>query len=272
MFFAFYIPIWDKFINVCNLGEGLTDRTMAIIVPYAAFLLNYPLLTVIALWGWILACKHRKIRYRNILRFMALLLWIIPCLVLKVAPFNRVFYPCFALLIIVAGMGIKHWIYLFFRKLSDNRQHIAVLIFGILIIGNFLLLKNNSAAQTIQKSLKLTEMTDDYFLPYYLKEEFFPPSVIKQINSQYINNTNIVFLTFEADSRALYFYAVFSGQDSRKYLLDGPQFKVDFLPYRSLIVLPANGDMDKYIKRFNLQNRRVSKLFVNGWHEVWEVL
>lgn len=169
-------------------------------------------------------------------------------------------------------MGIKHWIYLFFRKLSNSRQHIAVLIFGILIIGNFLLLKNNSAAQTIQKSLKLTEMTDDYFQPYYFKEEFFPPSVIKQINSQYINNVNLVFLTFEADSRALYFYAVFSGQDSRKYLLDGPKFKVTFLPYRSLIVLPCNGDISKYIQRFNLHNRRVSKLFVNGWHEVWEVL
>ena len=272
MFGLFYFPIWDKFINVCNLGEGLTDRTMAIIVPYVAFLLNYPLLTVIALWGWVLACKHRKIRYRNVLRFMALLLWIIPCLILKIAPFNRVFYPCFALLIIVAGMGIKHWIYLFFRKLSNSRQHIAVLIFGILIIGNFLLLKNNSVAQTIQKSMKFTEMTDDYFLPYYFKEEFFPPSVINQINSQYINNVNLVFLTFEADSRALYFYATFGGRDNSKYLLDGPQFKVAYLPYRTLIVLPVNGDIEKYKKRFNLQNRRVSKLFVNGWHEVWEVL
>lgn len=272
MFGAFYFPIWDKFLQVCKLNEGLTDRFSAIIVPYIAFLLNYSIIVIIGIWGWILACKKRKIHYLNLLRVLAVLLWIIPCLVLKVAPFHRVFYPCFALLLIMTGFGVKHWIYLFFRKLSDNKQHIAVLIFGILTFNNFFLLKSDFAAQKIQKILNITPQTDDYFQPYYCNEKFFPPSVIRKINSEYINHVNLVFLTFEADSRALYFYATFGGRDNRKYILDGPQFKVNFLPYRSLVVLPANGGMDKYIKRFNLQNRRLNKLFVDGWHEVWEVL
>lgn len=268
----FYFPIWDKFIKVCQLGEGLNDRISAVVIPYIAFLLNYSIIIIIGIWGWILACKHRRIRYRNLLRLAAILLWIVPCLVLKVAPFNRVFYPCFALLLIVVGFGVKHWIYLFFRKLSTNKQHLAAFIFGILIFNSFFFIKSDFAAQKIQKNLQLTPMTDDFFQPYYFHDDFFPPAVINKINSQYINNVNLVFLTFEADSRSLYFYATFGGGSNQKYLLDGPQFKVAMLPYRSLIVLPKNGDINKYINRFNLQNRRISKLFTEGWHDVWEVL
>ena len=272
MFFAFYLPIWDKFLQVCKLNEGLNDRFSAIVVPYIAFLLNYSIIIIIAVWGWILACKKRKIRYLNLFRIIAVLLWILPCLILKVAPFYRVFYPCFALLIIMTGFGVKHWIYLFFRKLSDNRQHIAVFIFGILAINNLFLLKSDFAAQKIQKNLCLTPHTDDYFQPYYFNENFYPPAVINKINNQYINNVNLVFLSFEADSRALYFYATYGGKDNSKYILDGPQFKVPMLPYRSLIILYENGDINKYIKRFNLENRRIKKLFTEGKHEVWEVL
>jgi hypothetical protein len=65
MFFAFYLPIWDKFLQVCKLNEGLNDRFSAIIVPYAAFLLNYSIIVIIGAWGWILACKKRKIRYSS---------------------------------------------------------------------------------------------------------------------------------------------------------------------------------------------------------------
>lgn len=269
---AFYFPIWNKFIQVCNLNEGLTDRLSAIIVPYIAFLLNYSIIIILGIWGWILACKKRKIRYLNLLRLAAAILWAIPCMILKVAPFYRVFYPCFAVLLIMTGMGLKHWFYLFYLRLQRNSQKSVLFIISILIIGNFFLLKNNNNAQKIQKFLNLTPMTDDYFQPYYFNDEFFPPSVIRKINSEYINHVNLVFLTFEADSRALYFYATFGGRDNRKYILDGPQFKVNFLPFRSLIVLPRNGDIQKYIRRFNLHNRRVNKLFIDGWHEVWEVL
>lgn len=272
MFFAFYLPIWDKFLQVCRLGEGLHDRFSAIIVPYVAFLLNYSIIAIIGIWGWILACKKRKIHYLNLFRILAVLLWIIPCLFLQVAPFYRVFYPCFALLLIMTGFGVKHWIYLFFCKLSDNRQHIAVLIFGILAFNNFFLLKSDFAAQKIQKILNITTQTDDYFQPYYFHKDFYPPAIINKINNQYINKVNLVFLTFEADSRALYFYATYGGKDNSKYLLDGPKFRVPMLPYRSLIVLPENSDMNKYIKRFKLENRRISKLFCDGKHEVWEVL
>ena len=115
-------------------------------------------------------------------------------------------------------------------------------------------------------------MTDDYFRPYYMQDDFFPPAVINRINREYADHVNLIFLTFEADSRALYFYATFGSGDNRKYLLDGPQFKVTDLPYRSLIVLPVNGNTDKYVKRFNLQNRRINKLFTEGFHEVMEVL
>ncbi len=272
MFAVFYFPIWNKFLQVCNLGEGLTDRFSAIIVPYIAFLLNYSIIAIIGTWGWILACKKRKIRYTNLFRLCAALLWLLPCIILKVAPFHRVFYPCFAILLIMTGMGLKHWFYLLYLKLQKNSQKSALFIISILIIGNFFLLKNNNNAQKIQKFLNLTPMTDDLFQPYYFNDEFFPPSVIRKINEGYINHVNLVFLTFEADSRALYFYATFGGRDNRKYILDGPQFKVNFLPFRSLIVLPRNGDIQKYIKRFNLQNRRTTKLFIDGLHEVWEVL
>ena len=272
MFGLFYFPIWDKFLQVCNLGEGLTDRLSAIIVPYIAFLLNYSIIVIIAVWGWILSCKERKIRYLNLFRLAAILLWILPCLILKVAPFHRVFYPFFAILLILTGFGIKHWIYLFYLKLSESKQHIAAFIFGVLLIGNFLLLKSDFTAQKIQKFLNLNPMTDDFFQPYYFHEDFFPPAVINRINREYINNTNLVFLTFEADSRALYFYAAFGDSDNSKYLLDGPQFKVSHLPYRSLIVFPKNGNINKYVNRFNLHNRRTTKLFTEGFHEVWEIL
>ncbi len=272
MFFIFYFPIKDKFINVCNLGEGLDNRLEAILIPYMAFILNYSVLTILGIWGWILACRKRKIHYCNLFRFAAILLWLIPCLILQKAPFNRVFYPCFALLLIVTSFGIKHWIYLFFRKLSNNGRKITVIICAILLISNFLFLKSDYAGQKIQQIFKLTPATDDFFMPYYFRENFYPPAVINKINRQYINNTNLVFSAFEADSRALYFYAVFGSTDSSRFVIDGPKFKVAFLPYKSLLILPSDDScLDKYIKRFNLENRQLKKLFTEGFHTVWEV-
>ncbi len=272
VFGLFYLPIWESFIKVCDLNEGLDNRFSAAIVPYIAFIANYPILIALGTWGWTEACKQRKINYRNLFRLLCVFMWMIPCFVLKVAPFYRVFYPCFAILILLFGFGIRHWVYLFLRRKSAKAQKIIITVILLLIFGNFMLISNEKTAQKIQYSLNLTPENDDFFMPYYAEEKFFPPAVINRINREYINQANLVFLTFEADSRALHFYAVYGDSDSSKYRLDGPKFKITYLPFRTLIVLPLDGDIDKYIRRFNLQNRQVRKLFTEGRHEVWEVL
>ena len=95
MFLLFYLPIFPSFLGCLRLGEGWNSGWGALLAVLAAFVYSFAMLLLPGT-GSLLALDRTGFKW---VRAVRLLIWLIPlpmALLLKVAPFPRVFFSVLA--------------------------------------------------------------------------------------------------------------------------------------------------------------------------------
>jgi hypothetical protein len=246
-FALFYLPLWGHFMGHLHLKEGWSSKLDATVNSYAAFLVSMFPLLIPAVCGVIIFIK--KISFRKFLPglFVALIP-LMMIIVLSPAPFPRIFFSLWPLgLFLLAratGTGLK-----FFIKNSKKLDRknvflfftVAIFIWGYLMVAVF-------------QNVEISEKEDDYFQPYYTRDNFRPDLTAKKIHQLWQETGKPAFVSFDADFPSVMFYVKMFDFPDEILLYDQPKKKIEELPPGSFIVVRSEAELGKLKNRFKLKN------------------
>ena len=266
MFLLFYLPIFPSFLGCLRLGEGWKSGWGALLAVLAAFVYSFAMLLLPGT-GSLLALDRERFHW---IRAMRLLIWLIPlpmALLLKVAPFPRVFFPFWPLWALLLAAGIRDLTALNCRwRRRWNRTVWIGALFAAVIGWGFL-------AQQPKLRLMFSRRfggagADDYFYGYYLRPEHTPARTAAGIVERFGERPLAVYSSFQADPWPLLFYLNASGANLRDYRFDGPRGPVEKLDRGTVVILRSDEPAADVEKRFR---RRLKPLFSNANHGVYTV-
>lgn len=266
MLTIFYLPIAQQFINCLNLGEGWHSGSKVIIMLVAALVYSFIILLIPAT-GALLINSQRKNKYLKI--GARALIWLLPipaALLLKVAPFPRVFYPFWPLWALLIAGGIRDLTALYCRKKRRWHPTIWIAALTIAVIWWGWQAQSPKLREAFSKNICGNEL-DDYFWGYYLQETHCPEETVKKLKELYPNGAPLIYLTFSADPWAVMFYGNLNNLTSpNNYLFDGPRGRVNALPPGSLVIMHQKESPLALEERFQI---KLKKLFQTPNHGVY---
>ncbi len=250
----FYLPILRQVEMVLALQEGWGSGAAAAMVFYMAFVLSFlPLLAV--------AFIHRA-HWSKWLKIAGVVLLVLPFFLSRTpAPFPRVFFPYWAVLLLVLTDGLNSY-------LAIQRRQIAVypVLAGLVCICALMM---QSGRLSISETLVAGHGMDDYFYPSYARVDFRPHDTVRMLQQLTDNKLPPVYVSFQADFYPMIFYGLLNGIDAGTWQFDGPRSKVDSLPRGALVVLSNQpGELDDFSKRFG-----VTPVFIaaSGFQRIYRI-
>ncbi len=262
MLLIFYLLIGRQLIAAMQLGEGWENGSRALLAVLLAFVYCFGVILIPALIG----IRYRHIRLVQLARASIWLLPVPMALLLKVAPFPRVFFPFWPLWTILLAGGIRDLTAVNCRL--RHRWKLGVWI-GLLAV---LALIWGGLAQVTPLRLRLSSFNggigaDDYFYGYYLRNGHTPDQTVAELKKLYPDGVAPIYLSFCADPWSVMFYGNLYGlTDPANYLFDGPRGTVSSLPGGALIILRNDESAEALEKRFGI---RLFELFHNANHRVY---
>ncbi|WP_294505640.1 hypothetical protein [uncultured Victivallis sp.] len=266
MFLLFYLPILPSFLGCLRLGEGWHSGWGALLAVLAAFVYSFAMLLLPGT-GSLLALDRERFQW---IRAMRLLIWLIPlpmALLLKVAPFPRVFFPFWPLWALLLAAGIRDLTALNCRlRRRWNRTVWIGALFAVAVGWGFLAQQPNLRLMFSRRFGGAG--ADDYFYGYYLRPEHTPSRTAFEIAERFEGRPLAVYASFQADPWPLMFYLNTSGADLRDFRFDGPRGPVKNLERGTLVILRSDESAQQIEQRFH---RRLKLLFSNANHGVYTV-
>jgi uncharacterized membrane protein len=233
----FYLPILDNVRMVLALKEGWRSNTAAAILFYAAYVLSFlPLIAVSAV--------HRP-GWEKMVKIAGIVLLVLPFFLLRhPAPFPRVFFPYWAVLLLVLADGLNPF-------LAATRRTWSYPLLAALVVACGLGMQFSRGAWS--DWLAKGRGMDDYFYPEYARAEFRPHDTVTMLQEAYGSALPPVYVSFQADFYPMIFYGLLNGVDARAWLFDGPRGRVEKLPRGALAVLSDRPeDLEEFSRRFGV--------------------
>lgn len=109
-------------------------------------------------------------------------------------------------------------------------------------------------------------MGDDYFLPYYMREDFQPRRLMTELIRRTPVMPEAVYLSFSADPWALMFYGSLAGWHGDIWRFDGPRGRIRQLPEGVPVILHAADPPEPVGERFF---RRLTPVLTEGRNTVY---
>lgn len=266
MFLLFYLPIFPSFLGCLRLGEGWNSGWGALLAVLAAFVYSFAMLLLPGT-GSLLALDRTGFKW---VRAVRLLIWLIPlpmALLLKVAPFPRVFFPFWPLWALLLAAGIRDLTALNCRRRRRwNRGIWLGALFAVAVGWGYLAQQPNLRLMFSRRFGGAG--ADDYFYGYYLRPEHTPSRTAAEIVERLGKRPLAIYTSFQADPWPLLFYLSTSGADLRDFRFDGPRGPVKQLERGMLVILRSDESPQPVEKRFR---RRLKLLFSNANHGVYTV-
>ncbi|OGV33777.1 MAG: hypothetical protein A2020_11665 [Lentisphaerae bacterium GWF2_45_14] len=262
----FYLPIHEKFMANMNLKEGWSNHSAAISCIYAAFIVSFLPLIILAIPAII---KRETIRIDRLARLAIFFAPAAVILISSPAPFPRVFFPLLALWIPVAAWTASPLIRKLLRKFKDDSRLLIAVAVSALWALSCLGAKNNLSVWTARD-----HGLDDYFSPYYTQKDFQPFEAGKTIKQMSEGKSVPVFVSFDADPYAFGFYWSVLKMPDSLFLFDGPKLKTlsikrPFSP-KTFIVVKDENDFKRVLKRFPCKDFRV--IDAGKYQKIYEVI
>lgn len=249
----FYLPILDNVRMVLALKEGWDGHMAAAVLFYAAFLLSFlPLIVV--------SCVLRT-RRDKLLKAGGVILLVLPFFLLRTpAPFPRVFFPYWAVLLLVLADGLNPF-------LAKTRRTWSYPVLAGLVVICALGMQFSRGAWS--RLLAEGRGMDDYFYPSYARADFRPHDTVRMLQETYGKDWPPVYVSFQADFYPMVFYGLVNGVDSRVWLFDQPRRKVEAVPGGALAVLGDRpGELEDFTGRFGVVP---VYLGASGFHRIYRV-
>jgi hypothetical protein len=266
---VFYAPIYRKFYKNFRLNEGWPDNFQAAIAVYSSFVVSFlPLIACAAAGAFIMRKSPGKLK---IWLFRSLIFMIpLPFLFFRYpAPFPRVFFPLWAVWIILFAVPIKAFFAILRRKKIPFLYAFLAFASVIFIWGEC----ERTLKERFSSCFIKGQGLDDFYSPYYMKDNFRPDSIAFTIKQQHMKGNSLpVFYTFDADHYSLLFYSRSFGIPSEKLFFDNPKLKSDeyFRCNRPFFLgVRDQKDLQKAIKRFSL--KKTDKIISSGTQILYQV-
>jgi hypothetical protein len=258
----FYLPILDKFINVCKLGEGIPDRWHVYWIVILSFASSAFVILVAGLIGFIRYFQNKKNRNLRYLWWIFLIIApLIPCLCLHIAPYYRVFYPTFIVWYILLGLGMKHFFAL--RLMRSIKKRVVRLALGFVVT----LLVVVSAWQNVLLGEIFSEQCnphqDDLFMPYYVRDDFELSGVMQFLRENHWKSENI-YCSFDSDPMSFMFYLTYNDEPYlRKFKYNVGKMQIKRLKPNDLVIVRKNAPVTH-------SNRKVKKIAEFPYHDIYK--
>ncbi len=234
----FYLPILDSVRGVLALKEGWDDNGAAVLLFYVSFLLSFFVLIAVS-------CLRRG-HWSRWLKIAGIVLLPLPFFLLRnPAPFPRVFFPYWGVLLLILADGLNS----FLARARRNRIWYSVLA-GLVVCCALGMQRFRQPLS--QVFVKGTDM-DDYIYPSYALPDFQPHATVQKLIEMKGGQLPPVYVSFQADFYPMIFYGMLNGIDSGVWRFDGPRSKVDMLGPGALVVLSDRpGELEEFRKRFGV--------------------
>lgn len=234
----FYLPILDNVRGVLALKEGWNDTGAAVLLFYASFLLSFPALIVVS--------RLRRRHWGEWLKIAGVVLLPLPFFLLRnPAPFPRVFFPYWGVLLLVLADGLNSFL------AGVRRSRIWYPVLAALVVCCAL------GMQEFRQPLsgvfaRGTDM-DDYIYPSYARPDFQPHATVQKLIEMTGGQLPPVYVSFQADFYPMIFYGMLNGIDSGVWRFDGPRRRVETLAPGTLVILSGRpGEVEEFSKRFGV--------------------
>ncbi len=258
----FYLPIADKFINVCKLGEGIPDRWHVYKIVLLSFASSAFVILIAALIGFVRYFKSKKNRKLRYLWWGLLIIApLIPCLCLHIAPYYRVFYPTFIVWYILLGIGLKHFFAL--RLMRSIKKRVVRLALGVVVTLWVVV----SAWQNVLLgeifSWQCNPHQDDLFMPYYVRDDFELSGVMQFLRENHLRSETI-YCSFDSDPLAFMFYLTYNDEVYlQKFKYNVGKMQIKRLKPNDLVIVRKNAPVAN-------SNRKVTKIAEFPFHDIYK--
>ena len=259
----FYGPILEKFLGCIRLGEGWQDAPSAIYVLYTGALFPWlPLLICCLAGGICLWIRCPRLRLNCLCGSLTLVLPAAACLVMKVPPFPRVFFPLVAVWIFSGVSALSA-----FFHLCRRRRKTAVVSAAVLQAAFCLLFFQERAEIAGDFLYGAGGRGDDYIAPYYVRPSFAPQKMLEYLKRKYDEEGDFrVFATFDSDAPSLVFGSMivpdFPAEILRVDTLNRPKtLQLQDYPGRKYVICSGEPDLNRTLARFGLRSAGMEKAF-----------
>lgn len=262
----FYAPIAKQFLGCLALKEGWENGLFALRAVYSAFLFAFAMFILPVVLSLMPLVGRAGYRWLFTARLAIFLLPVPACLLLAVAPFPRVFFPLWPLWLLLVAAALRRlcaWQVRLHRRWSGN-------VFLIGMTAAVLLWGAAERFENLQLAMSKRfggAGGDDYFLPYYMRDDFRPAELWQEYRQRYADRTPpAVYLSFAADPWALMWAGRLAGLPPDLWHFDGPRGQVASLPTGSLVILTVAEHPDETAARFR---GRLTPLYACGRNAVF---
>jgi len=246
-FLLFYVPIFPKLLKVLSLKEGWSSGFDASIHFYAAFIISFFPLLILAVAGKLYS-KEKSPSTTNLLHCLIFLIPLIVFMIKAPAPFPRAFFCLWPLWIFMLCTFADPLIPLLKEKYRGPllSSLICICVIWAAIPLNFPIQLSNALSKGGQ---------DDFFKPYFMRPDFRPMDTVgKCVEISKEAGGLRVFLDFAADYPSLFFYARTTKMPEGFWIFDRPNKKVESLGNDAaiLVVARSSSDMETIARRFSM--------------------
>ncbi|MDD3153724.1 MAG: hypothetical protein PHS41_02570 [Victivallaceae bacterium] len=267
----FYLPMGGRAIGaILSLREGWSDRFGAIRVFYTVCAATFGVLLLPAAWGYVL--RFRAKGGGGMLESAALgifLLPVVPCLMLRVAPFPRVFFPMMIFFALVLARGVGHLTAAKCRRRRRWNRTVWSVALLVAVLGWGFVLRTDTVSEGLSARCG-GERWDDYFRPYYLRREFSPRGTIEMAKKLSGDGRYLpLYATFNADPWSIAFAAFERDYEVRKVIFHGPTQKISAIAPGTLLVTAYDESVDQVAREFGIPPMRIRFVAGNGFHRIY---
>ncbi len=243
-FLVFYLPIWPSLLAASRLKESSSSTFEAILSAYIMLLpAGGFLLAGLRLPDW---RKWRKFRWERVL------IWLFPLLFgifWAVAPFPRTYFPWQLLMLYILVLSAR-------KMVLTVRKHRKI-FWGVIVLWG--VLWHIPAVNIAVSECAGGAWGDDYFAPYYLREEFDPAGTLYLLPEGKFQ----VYASFDADMWSL----LYAGLGKWEIVFDGPRHKAEKLNPGDFVIIRKGEETANLEKRFG----KMRKINGRGIHEILQI-
>jgi hypothetical protein len=246
----FYLPIWRQFLAATRLGEGWPDGMLVLATVYGSWLAGLAVFILPTLLGLMPVFGRKNCNWTFSARAGILLLPIPAALLFAVAPFPRVFFPMWPLVLLLAAGVLKTLVAWQSRCLRRWSGAAFLLALFVAVLGWGMFLRYEPLQIALSRRFG-GALADDFYLPYYMRDDF----QVRKLFDDYLATRPAaaprIFMSFKSDPWALMWAGRLAGVPGDVWTFDGPRGRVAFLPDGSLVILGPDEPVASWEERFH---------------------
>jgi hypothetical protein len=250
---CFYLPIFPQFIKTISIKEGWPSGPAAVGAFYLSTFIILLIPSASAIFSLTISKKGKIIE-----GLLCVLIFIIPAfffILRSPAPFPRTFLcllPVWLFLLSAAVHALERKI---LEKHGQRFANFATLCLAITCIGYGLILDSN---KTTLSAVFSKHGQDDFFEPYFMKNDFQPDDVALNLMKLTDKKEGIVFADTNSDPPSLIFSSQRFGMKNNFMLCDNPRTKIALFPQnyegkKVFIIASGKDRAESVCSRFGLE-------------------